>query len=261
MINMIHGDGMVQPNIMQDRLQELFPVHYRKGNILMINADCMEVMKHIKEKEVELSCVDPPYGIGESGKKRENTKSDKWKSPYQKEHNPKEWDNFPPQQSYFDELVRVSDNQIIWGANYFVDKIKKPSMGWVFWDKKNGGSDFSDGELAYTSFDKGLRKFEYLWNGFQKQKPEERFHPTQKPVALYKWLLSRYAKPGDRILDTHGGSGSICIACHDLGYDLTWMELDADYYKAAVARYQNHAAQATLFEPAELTKETQGDLF
>lgn len=129
------------------------------------------------------------------------------------------------------------------------------SSCWVFWDKKNGDSDFADGELAWCSFGSAVRKFEYLWNGFQKQKPESRFHPTQKPVALYKWLLSRYAKPGDKILDTHGGSGSICIACHDLGYDLTWMELDADYYKAACKRYKDHAAQGTLFEPEALTIE------
>ena len=110
--------------------------------------------------------------------------------------------------------------------------------------------------MAWTSFNKVARIFQ-LNICFNR----DRIHPTQKPVALYKWLLSHYAKPGDKILDTHGGSGSICIACHDLGYDLTWMELDKDYYEAACKRYQNHAAQATLFEPAELTKETQGDLF
>jgi site-specific DNA-methyltransferase (adenine-specific) len=114
-------------------------------------------------------------------------------------------------------------------------------------DKKNGYSDFSDGELAFTSFNKGLRKFEWLWNGFQKQKPEERLHPTQKPVALYKWILDKYAKEGDKILDTHLGSGSIAIACHDYGFELTACELDTEYYEAAKKRFFNHSAQTKLF--------------
>ena len=128
-----------------------------------------------------------------------------------------------------------------------IDKIKKPSMGWIFWDKKNGDSDFSDGELAYTSFEKGLRKFEWLWNGFQKQRPEERIHPTQKPVALYKWLLDKYAKQGDKILDTHLGSGSIAIACADYGFELTCCELDKEYFDKAIKRIKNHVGQQKLF--------------
>ena len=136
------------------------------------NEDCMEGMKRYPDNHFQLAICDPPYGIGESEKKRENTKSDKWKSPSKKQHNPKGWDNTPASKAYFDELFRVSKNQIIWGGNYFIDKIQKPSMGWVFWDKKNGNSDFSDGELAFTSFNKGVRKFEWLWNGFQKERPE-----------------------------------------------------------------------------------------
>ncbi len=223
---------------LQDRLQELFPVHYRNGNILMINADCMEVMKHIQDNEAELSCVDPPYGIGMS------------KNPVRQLHEKKEWDNAIPNQKYFVELFRVSKNQIIWGGNYFS---LPASQGFVIWDKMQP-ENFSLAmcEFAWSSIQSPAKIFKQsvlLENG--------KIHPTQKPVALYKWLLSRYAKPGDKILDTHGGSGSICIACHDLGYDLTWMELDEDYYKAAVARYKNHAAQATLFDPAELTKATE----
>ena len=235
---------MVQPNIMQDRLQELFPVHYRNGNILMINADCMEVMKHIQDNEVELSCVDPPYGIGFAKTHtgtgwvvREN----------------KTWDSAIPDGMYFDELFRVSKNQIICGANYFTEYIP-PSQGWVFWDKGQRNFSLADGEFIYTSFDVASRAFNFSRGEMQAEYRGKKFHPTTKPIALYKWLLSRYAKPGDKILDTHGGSGSICIACHDLGYDLTWMELDEDYYKAAVARYHDHAAQASLFDPAELTK-------
>jgi len=130
-------------------------------------------------------------------------------------------------------------------------------MGWIFWDKRIGG-DFSDGELAWTSFDSALRMFSFSHVG-DTRGGRDRAHPCQKPVPLYKWLLSRYAKPGDRILDTHGGSGSICIACHDLGYDLTWMELDEDYYKAACERYQLHASQAQIFQP-EPIKYKQAEL-
>jgi site-specific DNA-methyltransferase (adenine-specific) len=211
------------------------------------NEDNMDLMARYPDKYFDLAIVDPPYGIGESKKKRENTKSDKWTNPTQKTHNVKEWDLSTPTIKYFDELKRVSKNQIIWGGNYFIDKIKTPSMGWVFWDKKNGDSDFSDGELAYTSFQKGLRKFEWLWNGFQKQKPETRIHPTQKPVKLYEWLLDNYAKEGDKILDTHLGSGSIAIACHNRKFDLTACELDKEYYDAAMKRIEAHKRQLTMF--------------
>jgi site-specific DNA-methyltransferase (adenine-specific) len=207
------------------------------------NEDCMAGMKRYPDGYFELAIVDPPYGIGESKKARENTKTDKWKAPKAKQHNLKNWDNNAPSACYFDELFRVSKNQIIWGANYFVDKLSMPSMGWIFWDKKNGDSDFSDGELAFTSFDKGLRKFEWLWNGFQKQKPESRIHPTQKPVALYKWLLTNYAKPGDKILDTHVGSASSLIACHDMGFEAVGFELDADYYRQSLQRLNDFMAQ------------------
>jgi len=152
--------------------------------------------------------------------------------------------------------MRISKNQIIWGGNYFSLPVTK---AWIFWDKQVPlGVSFADGELAWTSFSNTLRKTIVPYSGYRGS--EGKIHPTQKPVALYKWLLSRYAKPGDRILDTHGGSGSICIACHDLGYDLTWMELDADYYKAACDRYALHASQAQLFEPKELAKSQEKEL-
>ena len=216
-------------------------------NIQITNEDNMELMARYPDNYFDLAIVDPPYGIGESKKKRENTKSDKWKNPTKKVYNVKDWDCKTPEMEYFEQLKRVSKNQIIWGGNYFIDKIITPSMGWIFWDKKNGDTDFSDGELAYTSFDKGLRKFEWLWNGFQKQRPEERIHPTQKPVALYKWLLDKYAKPNDKILDTHLGSGSIAIACHDYGFELTACELDKEYYDKAIKRISNHVSQQKIF--------------
>ncbi len=216
-------------------------------NIELTNEDNMQLMARYPDKYFELAIVDPPYGIGESMKKRDNTKSNKWANPTKKVHNLKNWDNQSPSIEYFIELKRVSKNQIIWGGNYFIDKIIHPSMGWIFWDKKNGNSDFSDGELAYTSFNRGLRKFEWLWNGFQKQKPEQRIHPTQKPIALYKWILENYANQRDKILDTHLGSGSIALACHDYGFDLTACELDKEYYQKALDRLKKHQMQQKLF--------------
>ncbi len=201
--------------------------------INMIHGDCMEIMKQYPDKYFDLSCVDPPYGIGISG------------NPVRQQHEKKQWDNAIPTQKYFEELFRVSKNQIIWGGNYFA---LPASQGFIIWDK-----------IQPENF--SLAMCEYAWSSIQspakifKQSvllEHSKIHPTQKPVALYKWLLSRYAKPGDRILDTHGGSGSICIACHDLGFDLTWMELDADYYNAARKRYNEHAAQGALFGANEI---------
>jgi site-specific DNA-methyltransferase (adenine-specific) len=215
--------------------------------IQITNEDNMLLMARYPDKYFDLAIVDPPYGIGEDGgDKQRNFISKKCPKGTNKHYTKKNWDNSKPNADYFIELKRVSKNQIIWGGNYFVDYLDS-SMGWIFWDKKNGESDFSDGELAYTSFNKGLRKFEWLWAGFQKQRPETRIHPTQKPVALYKWILDKYAKPNDKILDTHLGSGSIAIACHDYGFELTACELDVEYYEKAKQRILNHVAQQKLF--------------
>ena len=218
--------------------------------INMIHGNCMEIMKQYPDKYFQLACVDPPYGI--------NVAQGLGKWFRQRGEQEKEWDGNAPDSKYFTELFRVSKNQIIFGGNYFS---LPPSRCFIIWDKGAGmrGRSYAECEYAWASFDENAVMFNHdpLANGDYRGK----IHPTQKPVALYKWLLSRYAKPGDKILDTHGGSGSICIACHDLGFDLTWMELDEDYYKAACKRYKDHAAQATLFEPAELTKETQRGLF
>ena len=216
------------------------------------NADNMQIMKQYPDKYFDLAIVDPPYGIGESKKKRENTKSDKWSNPTKKIHNIKDWDLKTPDIEYFNELKRISKNQIIWGGNYFIDKILIPSMGWIFWDKKNGDSDFSDGELAFTSFNKGLRKFEWLWNGFQKEKPQERIHPTEKPIQLYEFCLKNYAQNGFKILDTHLGSGSIALAIDkankldNMNLEFVGIELDTEYFNAAVNRFRLHKRQQRL---------------
>ena len=215
----------------------------------------MDLMAQYPDKHFELAIVDPPYGIGEHGGKIRNGINGKKrgfevKINYQK----KEWDKSRPTNDYFNELFRISKNQIICGGNYFVQFLK-PSMGWIYWDKKisNPNSDFSDGELIYTSFNRALRKFVYGWIGldYVNNKNEDRkIHPTQKPVALYKWLLSRYAKPNDKILDTHFGSGSIAIACNELGFNLTASEIDQDYFNAACLRVREANKQGDLFREA-----------
>ena len=202
------------------------------------NTDCLEAMRAMDDNHWDLAICDPPYGIGEQGHCRTRKKHN-----YTVVHASKKWDFERPSVEYFQELFRVSKNQIIWGANYFTQFLPA-SMGWIFWDKQIGG-DFSDGELAFTSQQRALKVFTQ-WNG---NNGIARIHPTQKPVALYKWLLTNYAKPGDTILDTHGGSFSSRIACWDLGFDFTGFEMDKSYFDAAEKRFADHIAQPKLFMP------------
>lgn len=211
--------------------------------ITYINGDCMEYMKTMPDNYADLALIDPPYGIGESGDKNHTRR---------KLAKPKDYKAFyggdkePPNQEYFNELVRVSKNQVIWGANHFISRIPYDSPCWVVWDKDNGRSHFADCELAWTSFKTAVRKFKFRWNGMLQEdmkNKEIRIHPTQKPVALYKWLLQKYAKPGDKILDTHVGSASSLIACYDLGFDAVGFELDVDYYNESKARLEAFMAQ------------------
>jgi len=206
------------------------------GNLLLTNEDNMELMARYPDKYFDLAIVDPPYGINRSGQTETFTKNPKHK---RKHFEDKGWDNQTPKKQYFDELFRVSKNQIIWGANYFT-KYLPSSMGWIFWDK---GQDLSmsDGELAFTSFQVAMRR--KIINRGQLMIEGGTQHPTQKPIKLYKWLLDKYAKDGDKILDTHLGSGSIAIACHDYGFDLTACELDKEYYDKAMQRINNHISQ------------------
>ena len=218
------------------------------------NEDNMELMARYPDKYFDLAIVDPPYGIGEGNKKNltRNSytgfgKAKNWVK--SKDYGGGEFDDSIPSKEYFYELFRVSNNQIIWGGNYMVEHLPS-SMGWIVWDKDNGQCDQSDCELAFTSFKKGLRKFKFRWHGLLQEdmkNKEIRIHPTHKPVALYKWLLDKYAKPGDKILDTHLGSGSIAIACHDYKFDLTACELDKEYFDKAMQRINNHTAQQKLF--------------
>ena len=209
-----------------------------------LNADCMDVMAKHADGYFDLAIVDPPYGIGEHGKGNSRHKGGQEFTIFK----PKHWDNEPPTAEYFAELKRVSKNQIIWGGNYFADKLT-PTMGWVFWDKLIGG-DFSDGELAYTSFNRALKKFTHSTfknraTNYASAQGQCRIHPCQKPVPLYKWLLQNYAQPGQRILDTHMGSGSSVIAALDAGFEMLACEIDAEYFATAVERIGRHLQQGT----------------
>jgi len=221
-----------------DRLQGLFPKHYRSGSVLLINADCMEVMQHIEDGEVHLSCVDPPYGIGATSMNMGKGRNKQWVIG-------KSWDDVTPSCSYFDELTRVSERQIVWGGNFF--QSLPTTGGWIFWDKMRGKDvSFSDGELAWTSFLSVIKIARIRYDGFIGA-DEIRIHPTQKPVKLYQWLLDNYAEKGQRILDTHLGSGSSAIAAHYFGCDFVGIELDKDYYEAACKRFEQMTRQEVLF--------------
>ena len=211
----------------------------------------MELMKDYPDNHFDLAIVDPPYGIGESAKDNKSRS----KLGESKDYGIKKWDNSPPDKQYFTELKRASKNQIIFGANHFIENIPNPNSAcWIVWDKRNGNNDFADCELAYCSFKTAVRLFSFRWHGMLQEdmkNKEHRIHPTQKPVALYKWLLKNYAKAGDKILDTHLGSGSIAIACYDMGFDLTACELDPDYFRDMRSRLENHARQIDMFQEAQ----------
>ena len=202
------------------------------------NMDCIKFMQTLPDKIYDLAIVDPPYGIGVDGQRKTTSKhGGRRKKVF------KGWDNKTPNKDYWNELFRVSKNQIVWGANYFTEYLP-PSMGWVFWDKGQRICN-SDGELAFTSFKKALRVYE-LNRVFITQHGDTE-HPTQKPVKLYEWLLINYGKEGDKILDTHGGSQSSRIACYNLGFELDIIELDKDYFEAGNKRFDQHKKQLTLF--------------
>lgn len=218
----------------------------------VFNFDCMEGMKRYPDKYFDLAVVDPPYGIGENGDKNKTrgklAKAKDYKPFFGK-------DKDAPGPEYFKELCRVSKNQIIFGANHFADRLVNPASScWIVWDKENGNSDFADCELAYTSFNTAVRIFRFRWSGMlqgnMKQK-EIRIHPTQKPVALYTWILQNYAKPGDKILDTHLGSGSSRIAAYEQNLDFVGFELEKHYFDAQEERFQQHIAQLSFFHMGE----------
>ena len=203
---------------------------------MIYNQDCMEAMKEMSDNQFDLAIVDPPYGINAGSKTYGKRKI---------KHTKKDWDKETPKDLFFEELFRVSKKQIIWGGNYF----KLPlTNGWIVWDKdRKKETTFSDGEMAWTNFLNLLKITKIKYDGFLGADSDGRIHPTQKPVKLYEWLLMNYAKEGDTILDTHLGSGSIAIACHNLGFELTGYEIDKEYFEAAKKRIEQHKQQGRLW--------------
>jgi site-specific DNA-methyltransferase (adenine-specific) len=214
--------------------------------VKLLHGNCIDFMKDCADNYFDLAIVDPPYGIDINNQSQGKGGGVARKIDYVK----KDWDKSPPDEKYFTELMRVSENQIIWGANHFISKMPFDSSCWVVWDKNNGGSDFADCELAYGSFNRAVRKYSFTWAGMLQgnmKDKEQRIHPTQKPVALYKWLLNNYAEQGQRILDTHLGSGSSAIAAHYFGCDFTGIEIDEDYFNAAQKRFAHETRQISMF--------------
>ncbi len=202
------------------------------------NMDCVEGMKQYPDKYFDLAVVDPPYGIN-INHNMGRRKGDKHSG-----HKKVTWDGAIPTAQYFDELFRVSKNQIIWGGNYFPLPLSK---NWIFWDKvMPEGLSFSEGEFAWTSLNINVRKVRLKHHGFINS-DSNKIHPTQKPKQLYKWLLTKYAKPGDKILDTHLGSGSSRIAAYNMGFDFTGYEIDKEYFEAQEKRFKNAIMQQSLF--------------
>ena len=209
-------------------------------NLDIRNVDCMELMKGYPDDYFDLAVVDPPYGMAEKmdGSSGGGRIMKKWKRSAT-------WD-VAPEESYFEELKRVSKNQIIWGANNFWEYLSK-TTNYIFWYKHQPAPNFADGELAWTSFDKVCKCFNHPCFGAHGQDPNGKIHPTQKPIKLYNWIFSNYAEEGMKILDTHMGSGSIAIAAHYAGMHLTASELDPDYFKSACERIERETSQTTLF--------------
>lgn len=216
------------------------------------NMDCMEGMKEFPDKYFDLAIVDPPYGGITQGGYMQNKMGDgpSHKANYRDYHLAL-WQYNKPSIEYFNELQRVSCNQIIWGGNYYSSMLKD-SQCWLVWDKeKPDGVSYADVELAWTSFDQASRIFHFMWNGMLQgdmKNKEIKIHPTQKPVKLYTWLLSNFAEDGFKILDTHVGSASSLIACHRMGFDYVGFEIDEEYYRQASKRLKDELDQISILE-------------
>lgn len=212
---------------------------------MITNEDNMELMARYPDKYFDLAIVDPPYGIDADKKNSVKKMQSKKSASLSKDYGNQDWDSAIPDDDYFNELKRVSKRQIVWGANFF-----NLQGGMLYWHKQVTMPTYSQGELAWLSWLNKIDFVDIAWHGMiqhDMKNKEHRIHPTQKPVKLYEWLLMNYAKEGDKILDTHLGSGSIAIACHNLGFELTACELDKDYYEDAIKRLDQHKAQQRLF--------------
>lgn len=211
----------------------------------LYNDDCLNVMRLMADKSVDLILTDPPYGIGEAAGKNKSRDN----IAVAKDYGNLDWDNSIPGAEYFSEIMRVSRHQVIFGGNYFIEHLKN-SPCWIVWDKDNGENDFADCELAWCSFSSAVRRLKYRWNGMLQQdmrNKEIRVHPTQKPVRLFEWILEKYAEPGWKIMDPFLGSGSTAIAANRLGFDFIGVEREQAYFEAALERIPRETAQLALF--------------
>ena len=231
------------------------------GSATLYLGNCMDVMATQEKNEFALAITDPPYFEGPN-------KSGYYGKGYSSfgVQRAKHYDSLPvwavPEPEYFTELQRVAKHQIIWGANHFANRFNAAGPGWIVWDKLNGGSSFADAELAYSSMDCAVRVFRYVWNGMHQgkyggnmSKNETRINPTQKPVALYQWILDTYAVPGQKIIDTHLGSGSSAVAALSRGFSFVGIEIDPVMFDAACRRIEEAAKQGQLFEPTPTKQE------
>ncbi len=220
-------------------------MEFKKGKVTLMQGDCMDLMASKPDNWYDLAIIDVQYGIKQGGQNN-HTRGKLANAKKYHSYN----DNKSPNKLYFDELQRVSKNQIIWGANHFISKIPFDSSCWIVWDKDNGKTDFADCELAWTSFSSAVRIFKYKWQGMLQQNMKNkqiRIHPNEKPIKLYEYLLQNYAKPEFKILDTHGGSMSSAIAAYYFGCEFDCIELDKDYYNHAVKRFKEMTMQTKLF--------------
>lgn len=211
----------------------------------IINADCLDILKQLPDKCIDLVLTDPPYGIGEASGKNKS----RGNKAIAKDYGNKDWDNSIPEKEIFNEMLRVSKHQIIFGGNYFVEYLHN-SPCWLVWDKNNGTNDFADCELAWTNFKSAVRKYLWTWNGMLQhdmKNKDIRIHPTQKPLKLFEMILRDYSKENNLILDCFSGSGTTAIACHNLKRRFICIERDTDYYNASVERLKNAQSQLKLF--------------
>jgi site-specific DNA-methyltransferase (adenine-specific) len=212
--------------------------------------DCIQLMKHYPDKYFDLAVVDVPYGIGADNNSNRGGKKNGKSFAKSVDYGKKDWDKEPPPIEYFYELFRVSKNQIIWGANHFISRMPYDSACWLVWDKDNGDNDYADCELAWTSFDKAVRKVKYKWHGMLQQNmkdKEQRIHPTQKPIGLYDFVFGRFTEAGAKVLDTHLGSGSSRISANKNGLNFVGCEIDEEYFNKSCKRYDDFVSQVRLF--------------
>lgn len=236
----------LQSGILTSDIQKLIDNESAKYAPSMVyNMDNVAGMKHYPDNHFDLAVVDPPYGINIA----KTGKVGGGKCAKVSDYGAKDWDSEPPPLEYFCELFRVSKNQIVWGANHYISRMPYDSSCWIIWDKDNTGN-FADAELAWTSFKSPVRIVKYRWNGMLQQNMKDkeiRIHPTQKPVGLYDWIYDKYAEKGQRVLDTHLGSGSNRISANKAGLDFTGFEIDKDYYEEGEARFKKFISQTRLF--------------